>query len=143
MINRIHRLIEEDEETTMRLEFAFLCDYVDFTGHGLFNAYGAGVHELRCGRLPDGRCFVLMMNVEYDPREDSGAHTIEIRIIDPDGKNCIKPIAVKADFLSSRRFYDLDIKLCPSFDRYGQHSVEVRIDGDNILSYPLDITKGI
>ena len=139
MINRMSRFIEEDKETTMRLEFAFLCDYVDFTGRGLFNAYGAGIHALHCRKLPDARPIALMMAIEYDPAEDSGKHTIEIRVIDSDGRNVIKPDITVADFAGTVRFYGFDTKLRPTFEKHGSHSVEIMLDGDNIVSIPLDI----
>ena len=139
MINRISRFIEKDKETTMKLEFAFLCDYVDFTGRGLFNAYGAGIHALHCRKLPDARPIALMMAIEYDPAEDSGKHTIEIRIIDPDGRNVIKPNIAGADFPGTVRFYGFDTKLYPTFEKYGAYSAEVRLDGNTIVSIPLDI----
>jgi len=139
MVNRILHLIGKDKETTMRLEFAFLCDYVDFTEHGLFNAYGAGIHALYYRKLPDGRTIALMMAIEYDPAENSGTHTIEIRIIDPDGRNRIKPSVTNVDFLGTTNFHAFDTKLFPTFDKCGPHSVEVALDGDNIVSLPLDI----
>ena len=139
MINRILKFVEKDKETTMRLEFALLCDYVDFTDRGLFNAYGAGIHALHCRKLPDARPIVLMMAIEYDPVEDKGTHKIEIRIIDSDGKNIIKPDITDADFSSTVRFYGFDTKLYPTFEKYELHSVEIMLDGNNIASIPLDI----
>ena len=142
MVNRILHLIGKDKETMMRLDFVFLCDYVDFTDHGLFNAYGAGINAFHYRKLPDGRTITLVMAIEYDPAENSGTHTIEIRIIDPDGRNRIKPSVTNVDFLGTTSFYAFDTKLFPTFDKCGSHSVEVTFDGDNIASLPLDIVRG-
>ena len=141
MGNRIFRFIEKDKETTMRLEFAFLCDYVDYTGRGLFNAYGAGIHALHCRKLPDARSIALMMAIEYNPKEDNGKHAIEIRIIDSDGKNVIKPDITGADFSDTIRFYGFDTKLYPTFNNYGMHSVEITLDGKALVAIPLEFVR--
>ena len=81
------------------------------------------------------------MAIEYDPADNSGTHIIEVRIIDPDGRNRIKPSVTNVDFLGTTSFYAFDTKLFPTFDKYGPHSVEVTLDGDNIVSLPLDIVR--
>ena len=114
--------------------------YVDFTGRGLFNAYGAGIHALHCRKLPDARPIAIMMAIEYDPKEDSGKHTIEIRIIDSDGRNVIKPDITGAHFSDTIRFYGFDTKLYPTFDKYSPYRVgKIMLDGKSAVSISLDI----
>ena len=141
MVNRILYLIGKNEETTMRLESAFLCDCVDFTEKGLLNAYGMGIHALSFSKLPDKRPIMLVIAIEYDSVKDSGTHTIGIRIIDSDGRGVIKPIKMDDKFPTTARYYALDTKLYPTFDKYETHSVEVTLDGNNIASLPLDVVQ--
>jgi hypothetical protein len=139
MVNRIRRLISKNEETTMKLELAFLCDYVDFTGRGLFNAYGAGIRTLGLNKLPDERPMALVAAIEYDPAQDSGSHVMKVRMIDSDGMDIMRPIGVRDKFPADPGFYVFYIKLCPTFNRYGVYSVELTIDDINIASLPLNV----
>jgi len=141
MFNRILQFIEENRKTTMQVEFAFLCGKADFTERGLFNAYNAGIHVLQCSKLGSGQPVILIMGIEYDPAEDSGMHVIMIRTIDPDGRDRMKPIVINAEFEKTIRFYNIDVDLHPTFDRYGPHSVEIMLDGTIIASISLDIVE--
>ena len=139
MVNRILRLLLKDEETTMKPELAFLCDYVDFTDRGLFNAYGAGIRILSLRKLPDTRSITLVASIEYDPAKDSGSHVIRVRVIDAEGIDVMKGMGIRDNFPSDPGFYVFNMKLHPTFNRYGAYSVELTVDGISMASLPLHI----
>lgn len=139
MKNRLLMFGERGKRTTMMLEFCFLCDYVDVTDRGLLNIYGGAIHRLSFTKLPEERPLMLAMSIEYDPIEDSGFHRLEARVIDGNSRDSMCPEIVETSFPRDKRFYGMDIKLHPFFSRYGEHSVEVSVDGHHLTSIPLNV----
>ena len=127
----------------MESVLAFLCDKLEIRKDGLFDVTGGGISCLHFSQLPEERRITLMVDVEYDPITESGEHIIKIGIIDSDGKDKMPPKLLNATFPQSQRFFDIAGDLYPIFDKYGMHSVEVAIDGHNILSLPLGIEQEI
>ena len=141
MTNRILVFGQKGKGTSMTLEFSFLCDYLDITDRGLVNIYGGAIHRLSFDKLPDKRPITLALAIQYDPIDDSGFHRLETRVIDGDGTDSMNPEIVETSFPRDRRFYCMDIKLRPAFKDYGEHSVEVSVDGHHLTSIPLSIVS--
>jgi hypothetical protein len=138
MVNRIFIFGQRGEGKSMCVEYAFLCEYADPTRGNLLNIFGAGLHTLSFKRLPKERPLTLVMSIEYTPK-DVGEHTVDIRLIDSDGRDKVCPMTSDIIFPADKRFYGFDARLCPLFHRYELHSVEVTVDGRNIASIPLKI----
>ena len=136
MVNRIFG--EKATGKSMCVEYSFLCEYADPTRGDLINIFGAGLHTLSFTKLPEERPITVVVSIEYNV-DYAGDHMIEIRLIDSDGKDKIRPLTLDAVFPNDKHFYGFDARLCPLFHRYETHSVEIAVDRHNIASIPLDV----
>jgi len=90
---------------------------------------------LSISQLPAQRILTLFLDVQYNNATESGEHVLEIKLIDKDGKNVIKPFLKKEKAISCLFFPQLK----PRFYNYGVHSVEVSIDGYHLTATLLNI----
>ena len=75
----------------MRVQCVFLCDLVEITDQNLFNVYGGGITAVRFQELPDTQPIAMALCVEYNLLQESGKHTIEIRVVDGSGADIMEP----------------------------------------------------
>jgi hypothetical protein len=121
----------------MKSQFAFLCDAVNITGNNLFNVLGGGVENIFSRTLPFTRHMSLLVRIEYSHVE-SGGHTVQVRLIDGDGKDRMAPASLQVDFPESSHCFNLMATLSPTFERYGAHSVEIAVDRNSLASIPIN-----
>jgi hypothetical protein len=77
----------------MKIDFAFLCDYAEATVK--INALGIGFDRLIASQIPTRHphfSFVIQLRATL---VETGEKTIEVHLIDDDGKNVIPPLKGK------------------------------------------------
>ena len=123
----------------MKIQVALLCDALEITDKNLINVYNGGITAIRFKKLPDTQFMAFVLAIEYIQAEESGKHTIEIRIIDGNGSDKMEPKRLDADFNDIYNTYNLWYELSPRFDKFEMHNVIVMVDEVELASLQLDI----
>ncbi|MDD5195528.1 MAG: hypothetical protein PHQ96_07660 [Candidatus Omnitrophica bacterium] len=123
----------------MNLQFAFLCESANLSASNLFNVLGGGIGVIFFNALPQTRHLTLLLRLEYNPVMETGEHGIQIRLLDNDGLDKISSISLRLEFRKGERFFNFITGLAAKFDSFGEHSVEISVDGHSVISIPLNI----
>ena len=79
-------------------------------------------------------------------KEEEGQHSLQVNFVDEDGKSIIPPmdtvmnVTAPGDFFFSTHNLVLNLQQL-RFERAGQYSVDIAIDGRQIASIPLQIMR--
>ncbi len=136
----IHDLIGSE----MKVEAFLLCDAATDT-MGKLNVLGAfdRVYVKETPTIYQG-CTVAM-RVRFS-RVEVGNHQFEIRFVDQDGRDIIKPlngqveVTFSSDAPSGAMNFVLNI-VRVRFPYYGDYQVDLRMDGDILASLPLAVCR--
>ena len=127
----------------MRVEFAFLCDAATEAA-GKMNALVIGVDRLHVRELPVRHSrLVLVTRLAYGPPE-VGAKRFVIKVVDADGRPVIEPVrgemrlSMAEGATVARANLMVDVTNT-EFRHYGPHEVSVTLDGEELLTMPLEV----
>lgn len=79
----------------MELDFAFICDYADYSGK--LAAIGIGVPMLFAEFMPATQPTLHLVAQVRFRRDEAGTHALKVRMLDPDGKDMIQPFSGVAE----------------------------------------------
>ena len=127
----------------MNVDFAFICDYAEATGK--INALGIGFDTIYAPNVPAKHpSFFLVIQLRANVVE-AGEKTLEVRLIDEDGKDIIptvsgkfsipKPIGgTEAIGRIAMRFHNVE------FPKYGSYSLHAVVEGHEMVRVPLKVS---
>jgi len=127
----------------MRLDFAFICDYAELTGK--INALGIGFDTIYTPQVPFSHpSFFLVMQVRASVVE-AGEKTLEVRLIDEDGKDVIPTVKGKYTVPQSGVGTDRIGRIALAlqnvrFPHYGSYSLHAVVDGQEMFDISLKIS---
>ena len=128
----------------METILAFLCDYADTSG-GKINALGIGFNTIHAPKVPaTHRLFFVVLKLKAGITE-AGAKSIEISLIDADGKHVIPKISGSLTFPEVQGVTETFTQIAVAFNNvkfpeYGEYSLEVVIQGIRVASLPLKVS---
>ncbi len=127
----------------MIIDFAFICDYAEATGK--INALGIGFDTIFAPKVPCRHSsFFLVIQLRANVVE-AGEKTLEVRLIDEDGKDVIPTIGGKFSIPKSiggtestgriaMQFHNVE------FPRYGSYSLHAVVEGLEMVRVPLKVS---
>jgi hypothetical protein len=129
----------------MNVDFAFICDYAE--AKEKINAMGIGFDTIYATQLPVKHArFYIVAQLRFGFSE-TGTHKLEIRLIDADGKDAIRPVQGQIEvnpppagkFENTARFTMAFDNI--EFKAFGDYSVQIRLDDKEYVSIPLKIAE--
>ncbi len=127
----------------MNIDFAFICDYAEATGK--INALGIGFDTIYAPKVPCKHpSFFLVIQLRANVVE-AGEKTLEVRLIDEDGKDTIptvggkfsipKPIGgTESTGRIAMQFHNVE------FPQYGSYSLHAVIEGHEMVRVSLRVS---
>jgi hypothetical protein len=131
----------------VRLEAFMLADAAD-SYEGKLYIHGGGITRIQAPALPWLQPqLALVARFHTEPGEVPEGHTLEIRIIDPNGAvaaatGVLKMPAKSIEKISEdeETYVQVILTMGPlPFAREGTHYIEMLLDGDEIRSFPLPV----
>ncbi len=127
----------------MKVDFAFLCDYAEASVK--LNALGIGFDTIYAPRIPSMHPhFSLVFQLRTSVVE-AGQKDVEIHLIDEDGADISAPIKRQINIPKSNaaevigrvvmEFVNIEFK------HYGQYSVRVAVDRNEIIELPFKVAQ--
>lgn len=129
----------------MHIDYAFICDYAE--ARDKVNALGIGFDTIFAPKLPARHPhFYVVAQLRFSVTE-VGAKDVAIHLIDADGNDVIKPIAGKVQvnppplgLLENTARLTMGFGNI-EFKNYGNYSVKVNLEGQEIVSIPLRVAE--
>lgn len=127
----------------MIIDFAFICDYAEATGK--INALGIGFDTIYAPKVPCKHpSFFLVIQLRANVVE-AGEKTLEVRLIDEDGKDTIPTVGGKFSIPKptggtesigriAMQFHNVE------FPQYGSYSLHAVIEGLEMVRVPLRVS---
>lgn len=133
----------------MRLDFAFLADAADSPPGGKLYILGAGFDTIHSRNFPCIHSQIsLVMRIILNPVEVEKPHKAAVQLIDADGKDIISKIEVNivAPHPGSTPVREVGLGIVNNlkdikFERPGQYSFEILLDGVNVKSLSLSLVR--
>jgi hypothetical protein len=130
----------------MEIDFALLADFAKISG-GKMDIQGGGFENVNARKFPYAHpimFIVLRMKVHAEELEEE--HNIEIRMIDPDGKNIVPPMILNINIESDIELTSYKIPLIGNymnllFPEPGNYRFDIFVDGNHEKSIPLNLMK--
>jgi len=127
-----------------KLDFAFLADSTEAEPGRKFYVLGGGIDSIGANAFPVVHPHVaLLIRVLVHPTESERAHTLEVRLIDEDGRELAR---MEGNFQAGGgppgRELPVNISLTLSnirFERSGDYSIELLLDSQHVKSLPLRV----
>ena len=127
----------------MKPDFAFVCDYAEVTGK--INALGIGFDTIYAPSVPAKHpSFFLVIQLRANIVE-AGEKTLEVRLIDEDGKDIIPTVSGKFSIPKpiggtesigriAMQFHNVE------FPKYGSYSLHAVVEGLEMVRIPLKVS---
>ena len=127
----------------MIVDFAFVCDYAEVTGK--INALGIGFDTIYAPKVPCRHpSFFLVIQLRANVVE-AGEKTLEVHLIDEDGKDTIPTVGGKFSILKppggtesigriAMQFHNV------AFPKYGLYSLRAVVEGLEMVRVPLKVS---
>ena len=132
----------------MEVDFAFLADKADIVGGKLY-VLGGAFDAISAKQVPVVHSqMTLAIRFLLSPSEVNREHKLEVILMDSDGKRIIalpgqfsvKPhpenvLGYKIPFLTALNFWNI------RFEKFGDYSIELLLNGTSIKSIPLRLVQ--
>jgi len=127
----------------MNPDFYFICDYAEVTGK--INALGIGFDTIYAPKVPCKHpSFFLVIQLRANLVE-AGEKTLEVRLIDEDGKDTIPTVGGKFNIPKptvgteaigriAMQFHNVE------FPKYGSYSLHAVVEGLEMVRVPLKVS---
>lgn len=129
----------------MHVDYNFICDYAE--ARDKVNALGIGFDTIYAQRLPARHPHFSVVTQLRFTLTEIGSKNIAVHLIDADGKDVIPPInsnipvnAPPAGTLESIARLVVEFGNV-EFKNYGDYSVRVNMEGQEIISIPIKIVE--
>ncbi|HEX9775918.1 MAG TPA: hypothetical protein VGB83_10115 [Actinomycetota bacterium] len=125
------------------LDFAFLADAAEAQPGRKFYVLGGGIDSIGAPRFPVVHPMMsLVMRVLIHPMEAEDEHALDIRLIDSDGHELVRLDGKLRANDPARTGREITVPFVMNlvntrFDRPGDYSIEILIDGEHAKSLPL------
>ena len=129
----------------MNTEIAFLCDSAT-DDRGKLHALGIGIDSVQGDSLPMTHPrFIIVCVVKYSTAE-AGEKRMGIRLLDPDARDTITPIAQGITFSPREGVVDAKARIIVevnsvTFNSAGPHAFHLVIDGSEMARLPLNVSR--
>lgn len=127
----------------MKLDFAFVCDYAEVTRK--INALGIGFDTIYARNVPAKHpSFFLVIQLRPNVVE-AGEKSLEVRLIDEDGKDIIPAVSRKFSVLKPTAGTESTGRIAMQFSnvefpRYGLYSLHAVVEGHEMVRVPLRVS---
>ena len=129
----------------MQVDFAFICDYAE--AKDKINALGIGFSRIYAKKMPARHAhFSLVAQLKFI-RIEAGTKKVQVNLIDADGASIIPPINTQLEVkpppqgvLESKTRLVMEFGNV-EFKKYGDYSIRLNMDGQEIVSIPLVVTQ--
>lgn len=128
----------------MKVRFAFICDSAENTVGGKVSALGIGIDTIGIRDLmKPAPPFTLVVNLSF-ARSEVGRKRVEVHLMGPDGEDVIPPMNAELLLAAPERGLVSGTGFVMSFHgivfkRYGSHAISFVLDGNELISLPLNI----
>jgi len=129
----------------MHVDYAFICDFAE--ARDKVNAIGIGFERIFASGLPARHPhFSVVVQLRFS-RTETGKKSIQVHLTDADGSDIIKPVSgqivvntppsgiLEATTRIVMEFGNVE------FRNYGDYSVRVNLENQEIVSIPLSVTE--
>jgi hypothetical protein len=131
-----------------KLDFAFLADAAEAEPGRKFYVLGGGIDSINAATFPVVHPHLsLVMRILIHPTETGRDHGIEIRMIDQDGGQVMRldgNLSASPAMPGAGREIAMNMvvnMVSTRFERAGDHSIEILIDGQHAKSVPLRLQQ--
>ena len=129
----------------MHVDYAFLCDAATEHG-GKLNALGIGIDRLAAVELPATHPRLTFVARLAFGAEDAGSRRFSVRVVDADGRAVASPMEGEMHVTLAPQDRATAVNLLVEllnleFTNLGPHEVSLAVDGAELVSLPLEVTR--